>query len=94
MLKSADKIKMTKATIAVDRHKCKLLTIIRGLWQTFLIKKSISMEFIYFICFFVVGLQWSTSIVRSMSKYIFDFKCNKVRTPPLCITVDSKLCRL
>lgn len=57
MLKSADKIKMTKATIAVDRHKCKLLTIIRGLWQTFLIKKSISMEFIYFICFFVVGLQ-------------------------------------
>lgn len=57
MLKSEDKIKMTKATIAVDRHKCKLLTIIRGLWQTFLIKKSISMEFIHFICFFVVGLQ-------------------------------------
>lgn len=57
MLKSADKIKMTQATIAVDRHKCKLLTIIRGLWQTFLIKKSILMEFFYFICFFVVGLQ-------------------------------------
>lgn len=57
MLKSEDKIKMTKATIAVDRHKCKLLTIIRGLWQTFLIKKSISMENIHFICFFVVGLQ-------------------------------------
>lgn len=57
MLKSEDKIKITMATIAVDRHKCKLLTIIRGLWQTFLIKKSISMEFIHFICFFVVGLQ-------------------------------------